>query len=155
MATPPAPPPEGGYPVIYLLDGAAAFPIAASQALTRAIGGGKPALIVGVSYPSAIASMVLRNRDLTPSQPSEWTLKINDWKADPAKFGGGDGFHRFMMEELRPAIASMNKVDPGDQSLIGYSLGGLFALHVLLITPTPIAPSSPAAPRSGGTSARC
>lgn len=135
VATPPAPPPKGGYPVLYVLDGGIAFPTAAAQALMRGLGGGKPAVVVGVAYPNALAAMTLRNRDLTPSQPSAWTLKMNDWKPDPDKYGGADGFHRMMVEELRPAIAAMTKVDALDQTLIGYSLGGLFALHVLFEHP--------------------
>lgn len=135
IATPPAPAPPGGYPVVYVLDGAIAFPVAATQTVLRAVSGGKPAVVVGIAYPNPLSGMVLRNRDLTPSQPSAWTLKMNDWKADPDRYGGADGFHRMMVEELRPAVAAMTKVDPSDQSLIGYSLGGLFALHVLFQHP--------------------
>jgi len=49
--------------------------------------------------------------------------------------GGAADFHRFMVEELRPQIAALGPVDPANQSLIGYSLGGLFALGVLFDHP--------------------
>jgi uncharacterized protein len=52
-----------------------------------------------------------------------------------ADYGGAEGFHRFMMEELRPRITGLYRVNPHNQSLIGYSLGGLFVLHVLLEQP--------------------
>ena len=135
VAKPPAPPPTGGYPVIYVLDGGVAFPTAAAQAMMRTLGGGKAAIVVGVAYPNALASIVLRNRDLTPTQPNAWTLAMQGDTPDPDKYGGADGFHRFMMEELRPAIAGMHPVDSSNQTLIGYSLGGLFALHVMFKEP--------------------
>ncbi len=40
-----------------------------------------------------------------------------------------------MMEELRPRIAAACKVDPADQTLMGYSLGGLFTRGVLFHHP--------------------
>lgn len=40
-----------------------------------------------------------------------------------------------MTEELRPIIGQAYKADPKNQSLMGYSLGGLFALHVLFMHP--------------------
>ena len=70
VALPPAPPPKAGYPVLYVLDGDMAFPTAGGRAVLGALNGGKAALVVGIAYPNTLASMVLRNRDLTPSQPS-------------------------------------------------------------------------------------
>ena len=58
-----------------------------------------------------------------------------DRGAKPQDFGGASLFHRFMIEELRPQIAAMGPVDHTNQSLIGYSLGGLFALGVLFDHP--------------------
>ena len=155
VAKPPSAPPKGGYPMIYVLDGAVAFPTAAAQAMMRTLSGGKPAIVVGVAYPNALASMVLRFRDLTPTQPTGWTLEMNNLKPDAKAYGGGDDFHRFMMEELRPVVAAMNPVDSSDQTLIGYSLGGLFALHVMFQHPDAYRTSWRAARRSGGTSVRC
>jgi len=40
-----------------------------------------------------------------------------------------------MMEELRPRIAAAYQIDPIDQTLMGYSLGGLFTLGVLFHHP--------------------
>jgi pimeloyl-ACP methyl ester carboxylesterase len=41
-----------------------------------------------------------------------------------------------MTEELRPVIARLYPVNSADQSLMGYSFGGLFTLHVLFAHPT-------------------
>jgi hypothetical protein len=69
---------------------------------------------------------------------------MTPWPADPAAmdpsdkpsdYGGGEDFHRFMVEELRPIIARAVKVDPGRQALMGYSLGGLFTLNVMFHHP--------------------
>jgi predicted alpha/beta superfamily hydrolase len=127
-------PPKTGFPVLYVLDADMAFPTAAGQVLLGSLGGRPPALVVGIGYPNTMATMVLRGRDMTPSKPDAVSLAIVTG-GKPDDFGGADDFHRFMMEELRPLIARMNKADPADQSLMGYSLGGLFTLHVLFNHP--------------------
>ncbi|MBY8825603.1 hypothetical protein K7G82_25095 [Sphingomonas colocasiae] len=134
VSTPVVPAPSNGYAILYVLDADATFPTAASQALLAStMEGGKPIVVVGIGYPDVMASTHLRTRDLSPYLPIAGTdvnmvVKPEDW-------GGADGFHRFMLDELRPVIDAMVKVDKGDQSLMGYSLGGLFALHVLLTNP--------------------
>ena len=138
VAKPLLPPPKAGYPAVYVLDADTAFPTAASQMTMGQLGGLRPGLIVGVAYPNAgpLETLKLRNRDLTPSQPNASTRAI----AQAGAGGGGDygdavRFHRFLVEELRPAIETAYPTDPADRTLIGYSLGGLFALHVLFRHP--------------------
>jgi predicted alpha/beta superfamily hydrolase len=75
---------------------------------------------------------------MTPSPPTGATLTQVEKDYGPAKpdaYGDAEGFHRFMTEELRPLIAQSYRTDPKNQSLMGYSLGGLFALHVLFQHP--------------------
>ena len=129
VSRPAAPPPKSGYPVVYVLDGDTSFPVVARQLR------GPPVLVVGIAYPDSARSGVLRLRDLTPAQPNANTLPMAGEGKVPDDFGGADAFHRFMMEELRPAIARLRPVDASRQSLIGYSLGGLFALHVMFNHP--------------------
>lgn len=130
---PPAAPPKGGWPVTYVLDSSITFGTAASQVLLRASTGQSSGLVVGIGYPQAIATTKLRELDLTPSAPLPGTY--DEPGAKPGDFGGAALFHRFMIEELRPAIATLAPVDARNQSLIGYSLGGLFALGVLFDHP--------------------
>jgi predicted alpha/beta superfamily hydrolase len=133
-----APPSKGGYPVIYVVDAGASFATAASQAGLGRFEGKRPALVVGITYPDARSTLTLRNRDLTPSEPvraSRAQMEKTFGTVKPGDFGGADDFHRFMMEELRPLIARMYEVDARDQSIMGYSFGGLFALHVLFEHP--------------------
>ncbi|WP_293383988.1 alpha/beta hydrolase-fold protein [Phenylobacterium sp.] len=132
ISRPTGPPPKGGYPVIYVLDGDMAFPTAAAQVLLGAIGGRPQAIVVGIAYPNVMATMTLRNRDLTPWPPDAAMLQPGE-KADD--YGGADAFHRAMMEELRPIVARTYPVDPANQTLMGYSYGGLFTLHVLFHHP--------------------
>jgi predicted alpha/beta superfamily hydrolase len=134
VSKPVAPAPAGGYGILYVLDGDSAFPTAASQAvLASMLEGSKPIVVVGIGYPDVMASLQLRTRDLTPYSPDMET--VGPTPAEPGEWGGADAFHKFMLEELRPIIAGMTIVDKGDQALMGYSLGGLFALHVLLSNP--------------------
>jgi predicted alpha/beta superfamily hydrolase len=134
LAKPVVPAPATGYGVLYVLDADPAFPTAASQAFfASALDHRRPLLVVGIGYPDAMAAMKLRTRDLTPYVPDAETA--GNISVKPDEWGGGDAFHKFMLEELRPVIERMAAVDKSDQSLMGYSLGGLFALHILLTSP--------------------
>ena len=129
-------PPKDGWPVIYLLDSRSIFGTAASQVVLRTSQGHSGALVVGIGYPEVAATSTLRAFDLTPSVPppgSPGATAVPGSK--PSDFGGAALFHRFMIEELRPVIAAIAPVDSRNQSLIGYSLGGLFALGVLFDHP--------------------
>lgn len=132
VSRPAAAPPKSGYAVVYVLDGDSNFAIAARQ-IGRAPA--PPVLVVGIAYPDAARSSVLRQRDFTPYQPDAATQRLAADGRTPNDFGGADDFHRFMIEELRPLIARLHPVDPRQQSLMGYSLGGLFALHTMFRHP--------------------
>ena len=118
--------------MIYVLDADMAFPTAAAQVLLAQLGGRPPAVVVGIGYPETMATMMLRNRDMTPG-PADAASTMPGSKADD--YGGGEAFHRFMIEELRPIVAKAYPVDPHEQALMGYSLGGLFTLNVLFHHP--------------------
>ena len=126
-------PPKSGWPVIYVLDADVTFATVASQMVLRMVSGQPAAIIVGIGYPQMLATTKLRMFDLTPSAPQPGLGTTPG--AKPEDFGGAARFHRFMMEELRPQIATLAPIDPANQSLIGYSLGGLFALGVLFDHP--------------------
>ena len=75
-------------------------------------------------------------RDLTPPTPLE-NIRLSPGLPEPTpeNYGGGELFRRFLVEELRPLIAARWSVNPDDQTLYGYSLGGLFALNALFDDP--------------------
>ena len=66
-----------------------------------------------------------RNRDFTPTAS----------QAMPES-GGAPVFLGFIADELMPFIDSKYKADPAQQTLYGYSMGGLFATYVLFEKPT-------------------
>jgi len=129
---PPILPPETGYPVVTVLDGNMTFPIAAAMAATYAWSACQ-ALVVGVGYPTENPAemMISRFHDLTPETPPEGIpVRKGLPPLPPEAVGGAEDFHRFLTEELRPTIARLHRVDPDRQALFGYSLAGLFTLHV-------------------------
>jgi uncharacterized protein len=135
---PTAPPPPSGYPVVVATDGNLSFPIAATLAGAFSLQGGKAALVVGVGYPADndFTAFQERNRDLTPVTPLAGIRPVPGRPPPRLEdYGGADGFYRFLVEELRPAIAAAYEVDAHDQTLYGHSLGGLFVLGVLFNHP--------------------
>ena len=132
--TPLGPPPAKGYPVVIQLDGNLQFPIAATAALLTESSGSRPAIVVGVGYPTVdpVLGTRLRNRDLSPATDLATVTRYPGQPEPKAEdYGGADDFYRFLIEELRPALAARYAIDPRDQTIYGHSFAGLFALDVL------------------------
>ncbi|MDP5280097.1 alpha/beta hydrolase-fold protein [Sphingomonas sp. DG1-23] len=131
VSQPKDPPPPGGYPVLYVLDGNAMF---AGFAETRRILGYMKAdlgktIIVGVGYKTEAAYDVRRIYDFVedfrqPVPPAQTYL--TKYKA-----GGRAQFAAFLLDRLRPVLARRYSVNPHRQALFGHSFGGLFALYML------------------------
>lgn len=129
IAVPEGPVPPGGYPVLYVLDGNAAFAVAALMnrgvAARRERTGVAPALVVGIGYPGSDDFHVAeRTRDYTPFP-----------LASPAGGGGADRFLDFLEGEVKPLVAARYTVDPARQALFGHSFGGLLVVHALFTRP--------------------
>jgi len=123
--------PEAGRPVLYVLDGNAAFPVAAFLARSaesrREVTGQVAPIVVGIGYPDATDfDVAARARDYTPG--------AGETDAS-AKEGGAARFLDFIERDLKPMIAAKYPVDPQRQALFGHSYGGLFVLHVLFTRP--------------------
>ena len=71
-------------------------------------------------------------RDFTPCSDA---LFEEQYPGAPVAPGGADAFLRFIEDELTPFLAERLPIDPDDRTLVGVSLGGFFALHVLLSRP--------------------
>lgn len=134
VAVPPGPAPAGGYPVLYVLDGNAAFPLAALLARNVAsrseVTQQVAPLVVGIGYPvDDDFDVAARQRDYTPGG-----------EAPPGRLvdggGGADRFLDFIERDLKPLIALQFAVDAGRQALFGHSFGGLFVLHALFTRPS-------------------
>ena len=111
---------ENRYPVLYVLDGDIAYGMAASISRYLQIGDNIPQLIVvGIGYGS-LSRKASGNR-------------LRDYR--PEQSGGAENFLKFLDDELIPYIDENYRTVPGDRTLNGYSLGGLFGLYTLFTKP--------------------
>lgn len=146
VSIPEAPPPPGGYPVLYVLDGNARFGLLreARDTLSRSTGDdqGLPLVIVGVGYPGVSRFDVeRRQRDYTPSASTvvagtgnaggveEKAAEVRQ-QATSDVAGHAPQFLRFLTGQLMPWVEQRLETDSRRQALLGHSLGGLFALYV-------------------------
>jgi predicted alpha/beta superfamily hydrolase len=128
IARPSGAAPEHGYPVMYVLDPSTAFATLVDTVRNHEQTFG-PVVVVGVGYASDAEeenrsfdlTPVTDPKDLPPGPPAGWG----------GAHGGNDAFLAFILDELKPAVATVVAVDPSRQALFGHSLGGLFVLHVL------------------------
>lgn len=131
ISIPDGPVPNEGYPVLYVLDGNAAFPVAAflarNAAARRSVTGYPPMVVVGIGYP------VEKDYD-SASRKRDYTI-ANGPLEDNYSEGGADQFLEFIESELKPLIANKYKVNSSKQAIFGHSFGGLFALNALLTRP--------------------
>ncbi len=113
---------DGPLPLLVVTDGNLMFPVATSTVALLVAGSEIPAVqVVGVGYPADLATILeLREYDLVPGRDT------------PSS--GADGFFVFLRDELQPWLEQRCDVAP-DRALFGASLGGLFALHVLVNHP--------------------
>ncbi|WP_137009976.1 alpha/beta hydrolase [Aquitalea aquatilis] len=131
VSRPDTPAPAEGYPVLYVLDGNAAFPVAAfiARGIARRSSetGLVPPLVVAVAYPQQDDfNYDGRALDYTPSPPG---------KPLAAAYGGAERFFQFLQTELKPLIRSRFPVDPRRQGIFGHSFGGLFVSYICLKYP--------------------
>lgn len=125
--------PDGGYPVLYVLDGNAMFAGFAEARRIQSIYDNdlEKLIVVGIGYPGTDLYDLRRMGDFTAAISHPGLKEM--YKNYPS--GGRDRFLHFLTHELQPEIARRHPVDPLRQSLFGHSLGGLFALHVLYSRP--------------------
>lgn len=131
VSRPEGEPPEGGYPVLYVLDANAIFGgFAETRRLLEGSDVGK-SIVVGVGYPTDMAYDMRRLYDLTGGPPPPpWDATLGKERS-----GGWDEFLAFLTGELRTEIAARYKINPDRQALFGHSLGGMFAIHALFSRP--------------------
>ena len=143
--------PEGGFPVVYLLDGNAFFSsaVTVSQTLTHERAGGKqPAIIVGIGYPiDGLYDIERRWYDLTPPtpEPPKAPLKHMD-RFKNIQYGGAEALQGFLIEQIRPWLAQQYEINEQQQILFGHSLGGLFTLYTLHTHPEAFSAYAAASP---------
>ena len=125
-------------PVVYLIDGNNMFPLAMSTVRLLHIGGEvPPVILVGIGYKESRKRQGLRNRDLTPTFDPDFVDDVVPGvpvlpEAEP---GGADAFLNFIRDEVKPFVQANYPAKGGDDTLMGFSLGGLLTLHALLTRP--------------------
>lgn len=131
IAEPTAPPPPRGWPVLYLLDGNAAFDFLTPEHLAQAAG----LVIVGVGYDTERQfAREWRTLDFTaPEGPGDG---LRPDHVHPGRMAGGAArFHDRLVGPLRQAAEAGLAIDPARRTLWGHSFGGLFTLYALLARP--------------------
>ena len=135
LSIPETPPPAGGFPVLYLLDGENTFPLAALMSQKWREHGPRlglyPGIIVGIGHIKTEQDKNPRAEDFTPPAPD--LSATGDFSGAPQ--GGADRFLDFLDKELRPQLAAEFSLHPRQQTLFGHSYGGLFTLHTLFTRP--------------------
>lgn len=140
VAAPAIEEPDGGTPVLYVLDGDLLFGMAAEIARAVSSAAAFPAhYVVGIGYDAPYTELLKRRTaDLTPPIGAEALERLGGiGAAIGGKQGGGaDAFLAFLADTLRPEIAvRYPRTAGGEQILFGHSLGGLFAARALLARP--------------------
>lgn len=114
------------YPVMYVLDGQWDFKLVMSV---------YGALCFDMFVPDAIVVGIAAGGD----DPDHEALRIRDYTPtaldDFEGSGDAHGFLAFLSEELIPFVEQRYQADQHDRTLVGSSLGGLFALHALFTDP--------------------
>lgn len=130
---PPEAPPENGYPALWMLDGDASFPLAFSRPSRRTSsrkGATASGLVIALGFPGAAPFDVkARARNYTPAPDRETGDQLS------MEFGGASAFLSVIANEIRPAIANRIPIDMSQQTLFGFSYGGLFTVNALLNHP--------------------
>lgn len=127
-----------GFPVVYLLDGNATFPMAVTYARLGASAPRKniqptPHIIVGISAQDNSPFAKQRMCDFTPTAiPEKMPQKFAKMAITPERTGGIEQFINFLETKVKPTIANKYTINPDNQTLVGHSLGGLFTTYVLL-----------------------
>ena len=117
---------ENTYPVLYLLDGDQFFGMTTDIARLLHHRDGVPELlIVGIGYGSHVSDHFNeRMRDLSPSAVAQYPSS-----------GGAEAFLQFIREKVIPYVEETYRTRSGDRTLVGISIGGLFALYTLFQHP--------------------
>lgn len=124
--------PPAGFPVLYLLDGNAAFADLTADQLAALDAQDRPLVIAAIGYDTELRFDVLaRAFDYTP--PASDGADLKDAQGRPA--GGAEAFFDLIETRIKPAVQARAAVDPQRQALWGHSYGGLFVLHALLRHP--------------------
>lgn len=148
-----APAADAKLPVVFMTDNDLMGATVPSIARMGALTGQLPSmLVVGIGYeldtapgalPPLLQGVVRRATDFTPVHDEAYLDGVRPFTEqafgvpwpDDAPLGRANAFLAFIDTELKPFLAARYAADLEDTTLVGHSLGGLFALHVLFTSP--------------------
>ncbi|MBS4210107.1 alpha/beta hydrolase-fold protein [Bacillus sp. FJAT-50079] len=139
VALPKSPPPEEGYPIIYVLDGQSYFQFARDVIRLQSKNSAKTfvheAIVVGIGHAGEDEDIRKRRfYDFTaPAKEYIYPERLKGF--DVGKHGGAKKFLHFIEEELKPRIEKRYIINKKKQALFGHSLSGLFTLWTLFTKP--------------------
>ena len=130
IAAPRGPVPAQGWPVIYLLDGNAAFDFLTPDHLAAVPG----LVVVGVGYDTD--RQFARERRTLDFTPPDGAQGIRPDPVHPGRMaGGGADFLARLTGPLRARAEEGLPIDTARRTLWGHSFGGLFTLYAALSAP--------------------
>jgi len=129
-AAPRSEPPPGGHPVLYMLDGNAAFDALTAEHLAPAA----DLALIGIGYdtPYRFAPQV-RSLDYTPAPTGGGP--VTDPNRPERMIGGADIFLGILCGEMRAEAERGLAVNPRRRAIWGHSMAGLCVIYALLKHP--------------------
>lgn len=133
VGRPEAPPPPGGYPVLYMLDGNAAIG-ALDEELLGTIDQAAPPVLVAIGYQTELPfDTTARAYDYTPPDP-DGKPGTDPWN-QTRESGGSDTFRALLHRRIIPEAEQGLPIDTSRRALWGHSYAGLFTLDTLFQAP--------------------
>lgn len=147
IAVPKGDAPEAGWPILYMLDGNAAFDFLTPELLDLAQG----LVLVGIGYDTEHQfARELRILDFTAPDTTAKGVDADGVRPDHVHAGrmcgGGGLFLQRLIGPLRAAAEDGLAIDPARRTLWGHSFGGLFTLYAALTRPDAFARFAPISP---------
>lgn len=135
LAIPQRKAPAAGFPVLYLLDGNAAFADLTPELVASVAARGVLPVLVAIGYATELRfDTAARAYDFTPAL-DEAALADSVDAARGRRTGGADVFLDLIERHVKPAVEMRAPIDERRQTLWGHSYGGLFALYTFLHRP--------------------
>lgn len=135
LATPRSKPPSDGWPVLYMLDGNAAFDFLTAEMLESV----PELVIVGIGQETDQQfERIARARDLTFPAKDQVGLRPDSGYGNRPT-GGAPQFIPLLLNELRNAAETGLAINPSRRSVWGHSLAGLFVLTLMRTAPASFA----------------
>ncbi len=140
VSIPDRPPPDGGFPVVYVLDGNLHFGTAVDTARMQSPWHvDRSLVVVGIGYQTDSENEALRLRNLDLTMPVKAEYLATGWiakmQSKAEEYGSVDTFLDMIEKDVKPRVEALVRIDRTNQALMGHSLGGLTTLHAMFTHP--------------------